>query len=305
MTDLPFWLEATIAAATVSGFVFAAFDALERLVEPSSLDRVGRWLLSKNVPVKWLRWQSQASSLLDEVFGPRWFSSRAVLFYSLTSLWAATSITIAQHILGVTTFVATPKENGWDGFFIWLFGLWLPLVLVPGVVSVAQTRLFIRWMARQASLPRVAALLFADAVANAALFLLAYLLLFEPASIAAASVVNCFHKGSGVCSADELVHLVVYGFTRVKVISWPVFEGSQLNAVFLTEEMSPFFWSSFGGSFWLWLYGLSAAGVRVFWRVEWVKDRFSGALHQHPFRVVGLAAAVAVFFLVLASLVVG
>ncbi len=253
--------------------IWALFDRAETVIKAEKKASYAKWLLSREIIFN-KDWAENFQRIFIRIFGKRHFSVRCFFVSALTSIISVTLLTL----LWVTIDFDSAKV-----FFLndeGLFNLFLIFLLagivdfIPDYISLYQTRVILRWMAS----PNVKVpswfLILADLVLTTAIVWLVFfgsLLLID---------------GFNPQVYEKLLRLLFSGY---------LMDGFGMSG----PTFGIFIYSTYLTSVWLWLYILSAFGIRILSFSSYFLRFMKGTLdiEEKPLRSMGFVAMLLVTIL--------
>lgn len=232
---IPPWALYTASWFGMMAGVWALFDRAEKVASKESKQWLSTWLQNIETPTTNSS-PATFNHIFNRVFGEKHFSVRCVGMSVLASItflailiafWAAIRIEDAAELFSSSGGLSSVLLLG--GF----------LNILPDYISLLQTRVFIRLLAKATSLRRTVILIVADFILTGLIFLASFGLFWIAVIFSSRST---FDWGS----FQEFIRLLLV-------------PNESMNSALGGLSFGPFLCTTYATSLWLWLYILSAA----------------------------------------------
>ena len=214
----------------IMGGVWALFDRASNVIKPDARNRISQWVTGLDFAAK-KNWPATFAEVFDQIFGKKHLSWRCFFRSALASMIAVLLLALLWRAAFSELAIVgdDPIKFAWG-----VLAIGALLNLIPDYMSLLQSRIVIRYMAKKRSSTWIAGLLVLDLVLTAAVVLVAF-------SILALLMDTAF---GAKWNWKRYWDLVADGFLAR---GWNLF--------------GIFFYSTFFTSVWVWLYALSGFAV--------------------------------------------
>ncbi len=254
----------------ISGVLWKLFDKAEAATSLEVKEALKTWLLNAKPGEKLVHWSATFGEAFDSVFGKRHLHGRCFLASTIASYLGVLIVTLLWGALRPDSLSRLVQSHGAVEFAIQSLVFATIMNLVPDYVSLLESRLIIRVIARNPSVFRSLSLLALDLVVTAA--------------IGFCVVGTCLYTAGG--DFGDIIR------TGVMLETWGANDPSP----------SVFFYSTFFTSVWVWLYVLSGICVKLGNSISYLAERLRFILNikEKPFLSLGVVIILSISFVYVA-----